>query len=235
MTVLIVTGTDTDVGKTVATAAVAAALQQAGDSVVVYKPTQTGVQAGEAGDVAEVERLTGVAGVEGVRLREPMAPPPAAALEDAELPTLADHVATIERLAASHDAVLVEGAGGLLVELTSAGETLADLAATLPQSSTVVVARPGLGTLNHTALTLEALQRRQIRIAGVIIGSWPRDPSQVELSNRRTLADGPAPLLGVIADGAGAMARDRFRAEATGWLPGLTVASPVGTAADSPR
>ena len=91
--VVLVTGTDTDVGKTVVTAAVVATALAAGLRVTAYKPTQTGVAPGDPGDMAEVERLTGVATVEGVRLRAPMAPRPAARLEGAGLPTLEDHVA----------------------------------------------------------------------------------------------------------------------------------------------
>src|SRR4051794_32055825 len=91
--VLVVTGTDTDVGKTVVTAAVVATALSAGLSVTAYKPTQTGVAPGDRGDMAEVERLTGVPTCEGVRLLAPMAPRPAAALEGTRLPALAEHVA----------------------------------------------------------------------------------------------------------------------------------------------
>src|SRR4051812_34025870 len=150
--VLVVTGTDTDVGKTVVTAAVVATGRAAGLRVAAYKPTQTGVSPGQPGDMAEVERLTEACTAEGVRLRAPMAPRPAAALEHAVLPTLADHVARVADLRRRHDLVVVEGAGGLLVELTDAAETLADLATALPDSGVLVVARAALGTLNHTML-----------------------------------------------------------------------------------
>jgi len=154
--VVVVTGTDTDVGKTAVTAAVVATALAAGLRVTAYKPTQTGVAPGEPGDMAEVERLTSVATAEGVRLRAPMAPRPAARLEGAGLPTLEDHVGRVAALAVRHDLVVVEGAGGLLVELTDAGATLADLASALPDSGVLVVARSTLGTLNHTMLTREA-------------------------------------------------------------------------------
>ena len=150
MTVITITGTDTEVGKTVTTAAIAAALSRAGASVTVYKPTQTGVRAGEPGDVAVVQHLTGVRGHEGVRLVAAMAPRPAAALETAGLPTLDEHVARISQLERSFDVVLVEGAGGLLVELTDPGETIAELARVL-DAPVIVVVRSALGTLNHTA------------------------------------------------------------------------------------
>jgi dethiobiotin synthase len=220
-TVVVVTGTDTDVGKTVVTAALAACLARAGLRVAAYKPTQTGVGPGEPGDMAEVERLTGVHSVEGTRLRAPMAPRPAAQLEGAVLPTLEEHVATVSGLAGRYEVVLVEGAGGLLVELTEAGETLADLALALPDSGTVVVARSALGTLNHTMLTREALSHRGIRQVGVVIGAWPEHPDVIETTNRAYLSALPEGLLGAVPRGAPTLAPSAFRSEATDWLPEL--------------
>lgn len=220
MTVLLVSGTDTDVGKTIVTAAIAATMRSSGRTVVVYKPTQTGVNDAEPGDVAVIARLTGVPGYDGVRLRAAMAPRPAAVPEDASLPTLADHAARIHRLHESFDVVLVEGAGGLLVELTEAGDTIATLAGEL-DSAVVVVVRSALGTLNHTALTLEALQARDVQPLGLVIGSWPATPSCVELSNRAAFEAGAVSLLGAIPAGAGVLPRAEFVAGAPGWLPGL--------------
>ena len=219
--VLVVTGTDTDVGKTVVSAAVVATLRAAGHSVTAYKPTQTGVAPDEPGDMAEIRRLTGAATSEGVRLRAPMAPRPAAALEGASLPTLDDHVAAIGLLGRHHDHVVVEGAGGLLVELTEAGETVADLARVLADSGIVLVARSALGTLNHTMLTREALSHRAIRQLGVVIGGWPDQPSVVETTNRDYLEALPEGLLGAVPWGAPALAPEAFRAAAPAWLPGL--------------
>ncbi|MFM6850841.1 MAG: dethiobiotin synthase [Terrabacter sp.] len=219
--VVVVTGTDTDVGKTVVTAAVVAALLEAGLTVAAYKPTQTGVSPGEPGDMGEVERLTGAPTAEGARLLAPMAPRPAAGLEEATLPTLADHLAVIGGLAARHDVVVVEGAGGLLVELTDAGETLADLAAALPDGGTVLVARSALGTLNHTMLTREALSHRGIRLLGVVIGSWPNEPDVIERTNRDYLSALPEGLLGAVPPGAPALPPDVFRRQARRWLPGV--------------
>ena len=219
--VLVVTGTDTDVGKTVVTAAVVATARAAGLGVTAYKPTQTGVAPGEPGDMAEVERLTGVTTVEGVRLRAPMAPRPAAVLEHAVLPTLAEHVARVAHLAAGHDLVVVEGAGGLLVELTDDGETLADLAAAVPDSGVVVVARSALGTLNHTMLTREALSHREVRQLGIVIGAWPEHPDVIETTNRDYLDALPEGLLGAVPLGAPQHDAPAFGAAAPGWLPGL--------------
>ncbi|MDN5767637.1 MAG: dethiobiotin synthase [Humibacillus sp.] len=219
--VIIVTGTDTDVGKTVVTAAITAVLHRAGRRVTAYKPTQTGVEPGEPGDMAEVTRLTGASGLDGVRLHAPMAPRPAASLEGARLPGLAAHVSTIRELAQSHDHVVVEGAGGLLVELTEAGETLADLATALPGSAVVMVVRSGLGTLNHTMLTREALARRQIRSLGIVIGAWTEQPTVIEQTNRAYfdgLAEG---VLGAVPWGAPALAPAVFADQSATWLPGL--------------
>src|SRR5262249_35578224 len=104
------------------------------------------------------------------------------------------------------DLVIVEGAGGLLVHFDDDGGTLADLGAPL-----VVVARAGLGTLNHTARTLEAIAARGLKCEGVVIGSWPRDP---DLAARCNLEDLP-PLLGRIPEGAGALSRTDFEAVVT--------------------
>lgn len=212
MSVLAVTGTDTGVGKTVVTAALAAGAIARGETVAVYKPTQAGLENGR-GDVDVVRALAGVAtAVEGIRLTHPMAPVAAARRAGATLPDLAEHVARVADLAADHDHVLVEGAGGLLVELDGHGRTLADLATAL-SARTVVVCRSGLGTLNHTALTVEVLTHRQITVAGLVIGSWPAAPSEVERSNRAELDRSPAGLLGSVPEGAGRLDPARFRAE----------------------
>ena len=127
--IVFVTGTDTGVGKTVVTAALAAALSARGRSVAVYKPTQAGLENG-AGDIDLVRALAGIDDVhEGIRLRHAMAPVAAAEREAVALPAADAHLATIQRLASGHDHTLVEGAGGVLVQLDSARRTLADIAA----------------------------------------------------------------------------------------------------------
>jgi dethiobiotin synthetase len=193
--VLCVTGTDTDVGKTMATACLAAAALARGDRVAVYKPAQTGVAPGEAGDVETAARLLGhpdrLTVAEGVRLGPAMAPVDAALEAGGEaavetLPGLDWHLERIEALAGDHDAVLVEGAGGLLVQLTPAGATIADIALGA-DAPLAVVARPDLGTLNHTGLTLEAAGRRGVRPGTLIVGSWPAEPTAVHRANLRRL------------------------------------------------
>ena len=217
--VLVVSGTGTGVGKTVVTAAIAALAIARGDRVAVVKPAQTGTAAGEIPDTEAVRRLTGLADThELARFPDPLSPEAAArvaGLAPLDLRAAADYVAT---LAGSRDLVLVVGAGGLLVRYDPYGGTIADLAAAL-DAPVAVVAAAGLGTLNHTALTLEALAARKLAPAGVVIGSWPRRPGIAELANLTDLeavADGP--LAGVMPEGAGGLDRAGFLAAATAGL-----------------
>ncbi|KOU28605.1 dethiobiotin synthetase [Streptomyces sp. WM6372] len=220
MTVLMVSGTGTEIGKTVVTAAVAAAAVAAGRSVAVLKPAQTGMEPGAPGDAAEVVRLAGpsVTAVELARYPEPLAPDTAA--RRAGLPTLSPtEIAEAARdLSGSHDLVLVEGAGGLLVRFDEAGHTLAD-AARLLDAPVLVVTPPALGTLNATTLTAEALRARGLRAPGVVIGSWPAEP---DLACRCNLADLPSssglPLLGVVPESSGSLSPESFRTAAPTWL-----------------
>jgi dethiobiotin synthetase len=231
--ILLITGTDTGVGKTVTTAALAAAITasptarpghgHAAPSIAVDKPAQTGVHPGQPGDSDEIRRLTGISSVtEGIRLRLPMAPVAAAGREAAVLPTMDQHAARIRRLSRKHDLVLVEGAGGILVELDHTRRTLADLASLLgDDAAVVIVCRSGLGTLNHTMLTLETLQRRGLVIAGIVIGSWSRRYGDIELDNRRHLSSLGVPLLGAIPEGASRLPPAVFRSTATTWFSRL--------------
>ncbi|AEW98619.1 dethiobiotin synthase [Streptantibioticus cattleyicolor] len=223
MALLAVSGTGTEVGKTVTTAAVAALARAAGRRVAAVKPAQTGLAPGQDGDLAEVCRLAGPVTVrELARYPEPLAPDTAArraGLPTVPLPAAADALRILE---AEHDLVLCEGAGGLLARFDEQGWTLADLARELG-IRVLVVAAPGLGTLNATALTTEALDRRGIRCAGVVIGSWPARP---DLAMRCNLHDLPrmsgAPLAGVLPADMAALDRAAFlRAARTGLGPAL--------------
>lgn len=206
---LIVTGTGTDVGKTVVTAAIAALARDRDLSVAVVKPVQSGELAGGRGDLDEVRRLSGVEDLhEFVRYRYPLSPEAAARLAGLPAPDLGIAAARIKEL--DRDLVIVEGAGGLLVRYDEDGATLADLASMLGAPALVVVGA-GLGTLNHTALTLEAMARRRIELAGVVIGSWPAEPGLDDLSNvgdLETIAGGP--LAGVLPDGAARLEGPEF-------------------------
>jgi dethiobiotin synthetase len=205
VSVLVVTGTDTSVGKTVATAALACCARLAGVDVAVCKPVQTGSPRDD--DLADVARLSGVSALYGTwRYPEPLAPVAAAERAEMALPTRDELVASV----ASVDAALtlVEGAGGLLVELGEGGVTLRDLAHDLAAPVLVVVS-PGLGTLNHTALTLEALAAQGIPCAGLVIGAWPHEPGAAEAGNRDALGQ-LAAVRAVLPAGAGAMSAAEF-------------------------
>ncbi|AWE49023.1 dethiobiotin synthase [Streptomyces nigra] len=219
MPVLVVTGTGTEVGKTVTTAAVAAAALASGRTVAVLKAAQTGVGPDEDGDAAEVARLAGpVTTAELARYPEPLAPATAARRAGRAPVRPAEIAEAAAKLAAEHDLVLVEGAGGLLVRFDEAGGTLAD-AAELLAAPVLVVASAGLGTLNTTALTARELRRRRLDPLGVVIGSWPGEP---DLASRCNVADLPevsgAPLLGAVPAGAGGLPSAGFRACAPEWL-----------------
>lgn len=210
MTVLVVTGTGTGVGKTVVTAALASHARQAGLDVAVCKPVQTGTEAGDD-DLAEVARLSGVTELSGLaRYPQPLAPAAAAELAGSPLPTGEQVVRLVRGLDRPGRLTLVEGAGGLLVELADGGVTLRDLAVELRAAALVVVGAE-LGTLNHTALTLEALAAQGVRSAGLVIGSWPTKPGFAESSNRSALAR-LAPVRAALPAGAAALDRAAFAA-----------------------
>ena len=211
MSVLVVSGTGTGVGKTVVTAAVAALAATRGSRVAVVKPAQTGVGPEEAGDLDDVRRLAGVTDLhEHARFPDPLSP--AAAARRSGLPALDlhDSASRVRALAADRELVVVEGAGGLLVRYDAEGLTLADLARELA-AAVLVVADPRLGTLNHTALTLEALAHRGITLAGVVLGSWPDQPDLACRSNVRDLEMLAArPLSGAVREGAGGLDAPEF-------------------------
>jgi dethiobiotin synthetase len=220
--ILVITGTGTGIGKTVVTAAVAALAHARGARVAVVKPAQTGVHPGPGSDVPDalvIERLSGVTDThELARFPDPLSPEAAARVSGLPPLDLADAAEYIAKLAASRDLVLVEGAGGLLVRYNPAGATLADLAA-MCGAPVLLVTAAGLGTLNFTALTCEALAARGLDLAGVVIGSWPREPGLAErqnLSDLQTLIG--VPLAGVLPEGSGGLSRDEFRAAARAGL-----------------
>ena len=223
--VLIVSGTGTGVGKTVVTAALAALARASGNRVAVVKPAQTGIARStdtpataatadpnpEIPDMETVTRLSGVTDThELVRYPDPLSPEAAArvsGLTPLDMTAAADYVA---KLATERDLVVVEGAGGLLVRYDPAGATIADLAIAL-DAPVLTVAAAGLGTLNHTALTLAALAERKIISAGVVIGSWPGRPGLAErtnLADLQVVAGGP--LAGILPENASLLTRAAF-------------------------
>lgn len=223
-----ITGTDTGVGKTVATAALACAARVAGIDVAVCKPVQTGTgPVGGTGDddLVEIGRLAGVDALHpGWRYPDPLAPVAAAERAGAALPTRDELIGMVRAADAPGRLTLVEGAGGLLVELGQDAVTLRDVATELDAPVLVVVA-PGLGTLNHTALTLESLAAQHVPCAGLVIGAWPAQPGAAEIDNRDTLAR-LAPVRAALPAGVGSVSPVDFeRISATAfdpnWLAGL--------------
>ncbi|MGJ7907485.1 dethiobiotin synthase [Actinopolyspora sp. H202] len=224
---LFVTGTDTGVGKTVVTAALAAT---ASGSVAVLKPAQTGTVGDGEGDAAAIGRMTGgverttgeITTSELARHRDPLAPAAAARRDGISPVTPGRIVAAVARLVATHDLVLVEGAGGLLVPYDDHGGTLADAAGALA-APVLVVCPAGLGALNASALTVRELRHRGLDCPGLVIGSRPSDP---DLAARCNAVDLPAvtgvPLLGALPEGAGLLRGAEFRAvAAAGLAPAL--------------
>jgi dethiobiotin synthetase len=210
LTVLVITGTGTGVGKTITTAALASHARQAGIDVAVCKPVQTGTDSGDD-DLAEVGRLSGVTQLVGLaRYPQPLAPAAAAEQAGLSLPSGEQVLDVIRGLDRPGRLTLVEGAGGLLVELADPGVTLRDLAVELGAAALVVVTAE-LGTLNHTALTLEALGNQGISCSGLVCGSWPRHPDVVATSNRSALHR-LAPVRAALPAGAGALAAAAFAA-----------------------
>ncbi len=218
MSFLLVTGTGTGVGKTVATAALACHARLTGLDVAVCKPVQTGTRDGDD-DLAEIRRLAGVDALyPGWRYPEPLAPLAAARRAGAALPTHAELTELVRRADAPGRLTLVEGAGGLLVELGEGGVTLRDLA-TETAAPVLVVVAAGLGTLNHTALTLESLAAQGLSCAGLVIGAWPAQPGPAEIDNRDALAR-LAPVRAALPAGAGTLgAADFARVSSTAFDP----------------
>lgn len=167
-----ITGTDTGVGKTVVTAALALCLTGRGRPVGVMKPVETGFGA-ERNGLSDAERLTVAAGAQDAdrlvnpyRFSAPLAPMAAASLEGATI-ELGRIVEAYRRLAALHGSVLVEGAGGLLVPLTD-GEDMRDLIERLALP-VLLVGRSGLGGVNHALLSVEALRARKIPLLALVL------------------------------------------------------------------
>ena len=223
--VVVVTGTDTGVGKTVTTAALSRVALDHGLIVTVVKPTQTGVATGEATDVATIAALGGCTRLsELVRLDDPLAPDTAARRLGLALPAVEELATQVVAAAHGSDLVLVEGAGGVAVRLDTAGGTLLGLASALSRLGLgvcfVVVTRLSLGTLNHTALTVGAIRAAGHQLAGLMIGAVP---TVLQLAEQTNLTELPRitalPLLGAIPAGAGTLTPTRFRAACAEWVP----------------
>jgi dethiobiotin synthetase len=190
-----ITGTDTGVGKTVVAAAIVARLRQLGAEVRAIKPVITGLDdppdpdwppdhellAWAAGCAADEVMLAGFGPA--------VSPHLAVELAGAEPPTLdwlAAGVRARARAGGVGSVTVVEGVGGLLVPIGPDAD-VRDLAGALGLPL-VIAARPGLGTINHTLLTLEAARSARLAVAGVVLTPWPAEPGVIERSNRETIA-----------------------------------------------
>lgn len=213
---LFVTGTDTGVGKTIVAAAICAALAAHGERVAAFKPVVTGTD-DEPGDWPPDHELLATAtnvgqtptDVAPITFGPPVSPHYAAELADTTIEphrlrtavhraaesaaaggfpssdSQADRESPRRRVPRQPGALICEGVGGLLVPLTpdySVRDLAADLALPL-----VVVARTGLGTINHTLLTVEAARAAGLHVAGIVMTPWPAHPEPIEQSNRATI------------------------------------------------
>ncbi|MEZ4599115.1 MAG: dethiobiotin synthase [Syntrophotaleaceae bacterium] len=189
---IFVTGTDTSVGKTIVAAGLARLLADSGIDVGVLKPVESGVPDpdGPGEDAALLACASGcrepIDLISPYRLREPLAPSLAArrAGIDIRLSVILD---AAKSMSCRHEFTLAEGAGGFLVPL--AGKLLvADIASHLAWPL-LIVCRPGLGTINHTLLTVEAACRRNLPLAGLIVNGMPSEPDPAEAHAPEMLAE----------------------------------------------
>jgi dethiobiotin synthetase len=196
---LFITGTDTGVGKTVVAAGLVASLRNSGVDIGVMKPIETGFSL-RSSDAFFLKRMADVDDpLENIcpyRFKFPLSPYTAAQLEKASI-RLDKIRQAYHWLLMKHQAVLVEGAGGLLVPITRK-MTMADLALRL-NLPLLIVARTNLGTLNHTLLTVEVARRRGIKVAGVIFNHLVQRRGLAEKTNPSVIKDFlSVPILGEI-------------------------------------
>jgi dethiobiotin synthetase len=186
---LFVTGTGTEVGKSVVAALIAAEAAAAGLDVGVFKPAVSGLDEGGESDHALLARASGTAQTEDqiapYRYGPPVSPHLAAQMAGEEIDTdLLERIA--EEAAAETDAIVCEGVGGLMVPLTP-DYLVRNLAVRLGHPI-VIVAHAGLGTINHTLLTIEAAWAAELEVRAVVLNRWPEEPGRLEESNRETIA-----------------------------------------------
>ena len=183
-----VTGTDTGVGKTVVAAALAAALRAAGEHVGAFKPVVTGIDEPDGDRPPDHELLAAAVGrpageVTPHTFGPAVSPHFAAALAGTELRP--DALVAAAR-AIDCDVLVAEGVGGLLVPLAP-GYAVLDLAAELALP-VVVAARPGLGTINHTLLTIAVARNAGLTVRAVVLTPWPARPTEMQRSNAAAIA-----------------------------------------------
>jgi dethiobiotin synthetase len=204
---LLITGTDTGIGKTVIAGAIAAWFRKQGSRVGVLKPAASGCVKRREGIVSEdAEFLAHCADaaqpldvIAPQRFIEPLAPAVAAQRAGVTLDWSAIQ-RSIDSIERASDVLIVEGVGGIMVPMDPK-HTMLDVAAWLKLPA-VIVARPALGTINHTILTVDALRRRDVAVAGVVINRYPAENANVaEETNPRTIESwGKVPVLAIVPD-----------------------------------
>ena len=193
-----VTGTDTEVGKSVVAASICAALAARGEPVAAFKPAVTGLdeEPGELGRDHELLASVASAGQNPEEVAPYRFGPPVSPHLASELAGVAIEPAELVAAARDHELVVCEGVGGLLVPITS-GYLVRDLAVDLALP-VVIAARPGLGTINHTLLTVEAARAAGLRVASVVVTPWPEEPTAMERSNWESVEQlGRVPVTGL--------------------------------------
>jgi dethiobiotin synthetase len=183
-----VTGTDTGAGKSIVAAAICAALAARGEPVAAFKPVVTGLDEDPTEEWPQDHVLLAEAGG-GRQAPDDVAPyrfgPAVSPHFAAELAGETIEPARLLQTARAHELVVCEGVGGLMVPITT-GYLVRDLAVDLALPL-VIAARTGLGTINHTLLTIEAARSAGLTVAGVVMTPWPDDPEPIERSNRVTV------------------------------------------------
>jgi dethiobiotin synthetase len=235
MSGLFVTGTGTGVGKTVLSAALLAAIAAAGEPVRAHKPVVTGLDdPAPSGWPPDHELLASVAGMrpeEVAPLRYGPAVSPhlaarlaGAAIDPAALVARARAAATAA--AGKDETAIVEGVGGLLVPLADE-LTVRDLAVALGLPL-LIAAGPGLGTINHTLLTLDVARAAGLGVHAVVLTPWPEHPSELEQSNRATIARlGDVEVVGLGWVASPAVADLARAGDALPWREWLSIGFPV--------
>ncbi|PIC80827.1 dethiobiotin synthase [Sporosarcina sp. P18a] len=202
VSILFITGTDTDVGKTVATVLLSDFLSKNGRHFIPFKPVQTGAVIHNERIAAPDSMTYGLAsGREQLHpdylFTTPCSPHLAARLENVQIDT--DKLTqSVKKLCSSNDGIVIEGAGGLYVPFTSEGYCMIDWMEEL-QAPVVVVARAGVGTINHTLLSIEAMKARGIRIAGLLFNDLAQDsPNIIQDNVEMIYRMSGVPVIGVI-------------------------------------
>jgi dethiobiotin synthetase len=193
-----VTGTDTGVGKSVVAASICAALAARGERVAAFKPVVTGVDEEPGAFGRDHELLASVAN--SGQTADDVAPyrfgPPVSPHLASELAGVRIEPADLVAAARAHELLVCEGVGGLLVPITP-GYLVRDLAVDLALPI-LIAARPGLGTINHTLLTVEAARAGGLSVAAVVMTPWPAEPTPMQRSNRATVGRlGDVPVCGL--------------------------------------